>query len=469
VRYFQSDQGFGMTKSDTLHNPTDSIPNDIDMFGRKIMAGPSISLNLSEQLNLQFSGYVRRLVGEFYNEALSNVATRTDTEMVSGVPVVQTTHIRDSTRYEESYWKSVSHDGQVEAQTRLNLGEHNSVVAGVEYLANRIRFGHTVSRETGEPLWGSTRRNETIHNGAIYAQDELRVLDRLNLLPGIRADYHSLFGVVVSPKLGASLRITEWLTTRASGGRAFRAPTLSELYLPALEMQPGITLLANPDLKPEYLLAGDLGIDISLRDMLYPRVSGFYNRMDDLIIPSISSTITEYIDKEEVRITHRNVDKAWSAGIEAELEFRYRRWLRVKLSYALTESEDRETGKPLDYIPRHKGSALLRAGVPIGPLRGSGWVAVDIVGPRGYLDWQAPAKCWDVDVNWNNLEDARPHRLPLDSYTKIDLSLKLAYRGAVWAGIGVQNLTDVKYKESGGILAPGRMVWLRLGGGFPAR
>lgn len=469
TRYFQSDQGFGMTKSDTLHNPTDSIPNDIDMFGRKIMVGPSISLDISEQMKLRFSGYVRRLVGEFYNEALSNVATRTDTDMVLGVPVARTTYVRDSTRFEESYWKSISDDGQLGIQTNYRLGQHHSVVAGAEYLTNRINFGHTVSRETGEPLLGSTRRKETIHNGAVYLQDEIRLFDRLNLVPGIRSDYHSLFGGVVSPKLGASLQITDWLGARTSGGRAFRAPTLSELYLPPLELQPGIKLLPNPHLKPEYIVAGDAGVDLSIAHMLFARISGFYNRMDDLITPAISSSIVEFLDEEQVTITHRTVSEAWSAGLEAELELKYRQWLRVKLGYAFTESADEETGEPLDYIPRHKGSALLRLGLPLGPLRASGWLAVDVVGPRGYLDWQAPAELWDVAENWDHLENARPNRVSLDSYTKVDLSLKLAYRTLVWAGVGIQNLTDVEYMESGGILAPGRMIWLRLGGEFPAR
>src|SRR5207253_708018 len=52
-------------------------------------------------------------------------------------------------------------------------------------------------------------------------------------------------GLVPLPSVGAAIR-GAWWTARAHGGRSFRLPTFTELYLPESETSGG-----NPDLKPE--------------------------------------------------------------------------------------------------------------------------------------------------------------------------------------------------------------------------
>ncbi len=61
-------------------------------------------------------------------------------------------------------------------------------------------------------------------------QDEWQASSAVRLVPGLRVDAHSEFGSVLSPKLGATLAVNERTHLRASAGRAYRAPSLSELY-----------------------------------------------------------------------------------------------------------------------------------------------------------------------------------------------------------------------------------------------
>ena len=71
---------------------------------------------------------------------------------------------------------------------------------------------------------------EVFHEVSGYVQDEWDVTDDLRLVPGARFDYHSRFGSVSSPRLAMLYTMTPAARVRASAGRAFRAPSLSELF-----------------------------------------------------------------------------------------------------------------------------------------------------------------------------------------------------------------------------------------------
>ncbi|MBD3241242.1 MAG: TonB-dependent receptor, partial [Chitinivibrionales bacterium] len=231
-RLFGSDLGFGKSQN--------SLRAELRMKGRRMLAGPYLDWAVSDKLELYIGGYGRRTVAEFYNVAYDRTADVL-------VP---------------SYWKSIVDDGTVEARATVRLGETNTLTAGVDYLENQVLFGATEHRGTGEQLYPS--RDERIGNLGVYLQDEIRLWERFVALPGVRVDYHSLMGAVVSPKLACSYRFAEPLRTRVSVGRAFRAPTMVELYMPATELFSGVTMVPTPDLKPEYIVSLDGGVDVTL-------------------------------------------------------------------------------------------------------------------------------------------------------------------------------------------------------------
>ena len=84
-----------------------------------------------------------------------------------------------------------------------------------------------------------------------------------------------------NPRLSLLYRATDWLHLRAAAYRAFRAPTLAELYRQsAVE---GLTLLPNPDLSPERLNGAEVGVDLPVLDNVDVRATGFWNEVDDPI------------------------------------------------------------------------------------------------------------------------------------------------------------------------------------------
>ena len=60
------------------------------------------------------------------------------------------------------------------------------------------------------------------------AQEDWKVTDRVNLIAGLRSDYHDKYGLHVTPKLSTMYRPCEDITLRASYCMGFRTPSLKE-------------------------------------------------------------------------------------------------------------------------------------------------------------------------------------------------------------------------------------------------
>jgi len=101
---------------------------------------------------------------------------------------------------------------------------------------------------------------------------------RWNLSAGAREEVFSGGGrTVFSPQLAGSIRATNALKLRASGGYGFRIPTYTDLYYsdPAT--------LGNPNLKPESTWSGNGGADWAPTNRVTVSATGFYSRQHDTI------------------------------------------------------------------------------------------------------------------------------------------------------------------------------------------
>jgi iron complex outermembrane receptor protein len=90
----------------------------------------------------------------------------------------------------------------------------------------------------------------------------------------------------VSGSLGLTFPIADGVSLGVSTARAFRAPTVEELFSNAFHAAAGTFDFGNPDLKSET----NQGVDAVLRaekDHVTAQVSGYYNRINDYIAPTI--------------------------------------------------------------------------------------------------------------------------------------------------------------------------------------
>jgi iron complex outermembrane receptor protein len=163
---------------------------------------------------------------------------------------------------------------------------------------------------------------------AWYAQDAWRFLSRWKLVYGLRYEDWRAYGGSqtvgdvrvpyanadqqhVSPKASLSFDATDDLTLRASFGRAYRFPTVGELFQGKIN---GSTLINhNPNLQPENDLSKELTAEWTHRTGIY-RLSLFQDDVKNTIFSQTDTTTIPNVT------SFQNIDKVRSRGVETSYQ-----------------------------------------------------------------------------------------------------------------------------------------------------
>jgi outer membrane receptor protein involved in Fe transport len=216
----------------------------------------------------------------------------------------------------------------------------------------------------------------------VFAQDLYKIRSWLGLEGSLRFDFYRTYAaerlvgraddtrsadnfaprqkLAITPRLGSFVHASDSLTLRGAAYRAFRAPTLNELYRP---FQVGSVLTAaNERLDPEFLWGGELGFDWQLADALLLRSTGFWNRLEQ---PISNVTLPEPLPSGATR-QRKNLGTARIAGLESSLEWRLDRRFTAIAAYTWVDSRVTSApevptlrGKRLPQDPAHRASLLL--------------------------------------------------------------------------------------------------------------
>jgi vitamin B12 transporter len=255
----------------------------------------------------------------------------------------------------------------------------------------------------------------------IGAEDSLRITDRITATAGVRYDQHSQFGSAWSPRATIAWRSEDSLwKVRASGGSAFRAPSVGELYYP---------FSGNPDLRPERSTAWEVGAERAVAGGR-AEVSLFWNDFRDLIVYDF----TQFRDI--------NVGRARTRGIETAFQHDLGSRVVLDLGYTYLNSEDLASGEDLIRRPRHRGYLAISLR-PFGDLT---------VSPRATFVGVRRDASPTTGVHFDNA-----------SYVRYDLFAKWAV-GHFAPYARLENLTDRRYDEVAGYPASHR----RFVGGIEA-
>ncbi|HET9595411.1 MAG TPA: TonB-dependent receptor, partial [Anaeromyxobacteraceae bacterium] len=159
----------------------------------------------------------------------------------------------------------------------------------------------------------------------------------------------------LSPKVGVRIRPFDALTLRAAAYRAFRAPTLNELYRP---FQVGQVITdSNPNLGPERLQGAEVGFELTPLSAVTTRVTGFWNVLQD---PIVNVTTGQNLRQRQ------NLGEARIRGAEADVEWRVVRNLTAAVGYTFVDpivtsapGQEALVGNQLPLDPRHRATASL--------------------------------------------------------------------------------------------------------------
>ncbi len=183
---------------------------------------------------------------------------------------------------------------------------------------------------------------------ALFIQDEIIIFDNLTAYIGLRQDWWETYDGYVnqigaagypkeydpknaaafSPKAAVVYKPFDRTILKTSIGRAFRPPTVYELYRTWTSSR-GITYAGNSDLKPETNTSWDIGIEQGLWKGAKIKAAYFENYMEDLIYrKTVTATYQELI----------NAGKAESKGVEIEAEQRFGKAVRLFANFTYTDA-----------------------------------------------------------------------------------------------------------------------------------
>ncbi|HMG52838.1 MAG TPA: TonB-dependent receptor, partial [Kofleriaceae bacterium] len=162
----------------------------------------------------------------------------------------------------------------------------------------------------------------------------------------------------LDPRLGALYHITRELGVRGSAYRAFRAPTLNELYRP---FQVGTILTAaNDKLQPETLWGGELGTQIVLEGVA-AQATAFWNELSNPI-----ANVTLAQPRDGAQQQRQNLGSTRILGVELDLTWRPSEAWTVRVAHTFSDATvtDAPTqpmlvGKRLAQDPHHRTTAMI--------------------------------------------------------------------------------------------------------------
>lgn len=235
---------------------------------------------------------------------------------------------------------------QAELQYTWYVNDQHALTMGGETQQQGIDY--IINNADGSTLYVK----EDVKTNSLYGQDEINLFDDLTLVAGLRYDDHSNFGGEVNPKLSLMYNLSEATTFRASAGRAFKSPTIRQLYYDAPYRHGGYYVQSNRDLNPEIGMGYSAGLEQWLwGDRLMTSFGLFRNDVEDMVIREDTGTIFGGLPL----MSYYNVEEATTQGVELLAKVNHQD-LSLTLAYTYTDSENKETGNALTYVPGHSFS-----------------------------------------------------------------------------------------------------------------
>lgn len=331
-------------------------------------------------------------------------------------------YLFDSYKKNKDYFKSGKTDTDYHNKTQTPRVDYTGTFG-----AHTISAGFEGNLEYLKHYFMKDTSSVSMQTYALYLQEDWKVTERLNVVAGVRADYHRKYHLHVTPKL--SLMYTPWdcLTFRAGYSQGFRSPSLKELYQ---EYDMGglgwMMLYGNPNLKPEtsnqYALSAEFtkgGLNMS--------VSATHNRFKNRItLQSLNDGTSDS--------RYENAERARTTGIETIVRYRWAFGLTLTGSYAYTDDYEEVEGLNTSSVRPHTAtfSALFT--------RKFGKIGTNL-SLNG--QWACPFDRYSV-----NTEQETVTRISYDARTICSMNAGVTLPRGVSLNVGVDNLLNYRDKAA---------------------
>ena len=193
---------------------------------------------------------------------------------------------------------------------------------------------------------------------SVYAQDnwlwagERNLEGALDIVPALRIDFDSQYGVHASPKVALRYEPIETMILRVALGSGFVAPGFKELGFLFENLSVGYKVLGNDELTPESSWDLDISAEYQILPWLWASVGVYGSILNNLITtiecPKELDPAYPAACAGELALSatgpvyaYRNVGKSRVLSAEASLKSKLGRYFTVALGYAHTDARGR--------------------------------------------------------------------------------------------------------------------------------
>ena len=299
-KYTISNTAFGQTKTNTENN----------------LIGLTLNSKLSSQWRTEIGGSV-------YTTPKDIARTPTVAKPAADVGGAGNITFGDNTGWKNLDARAIYKSSESKPEHTVTLGYHYDgyeMTSKVYNATNWMDEGTTTSYKSG--FSGKTQTQ------ALYAQDVWHLAPQWSVTAGVRAEQwrafdgsrdvnnttagHNEYGdrkeTKYSPKLSVSYDVSDDWTARFSVAKAYRMPTVGELF--QTETRGSTTFFSEPNLNPEDIFSKELTLENTL-EQGYARFSFFDQEVKDMIFSQTDVSVTPNITSQQ------NIDKTRIYGIEA--------------------------------------------------------------------------------------------------------------------------------------------------------
>jgi outer membrane receptor for ferrienterochelin and colicin len=176
-----------------------------------------------------------------------------------------------------------------------------------------------------------------------FIQDEWQFADNWQLTSGVRYDHYSDFGSTTNPRLALVWATTDSITTKLLYGKAFRAPSISELHVTSNPIA-----LGDKNLKPEKIDTYELALSQQVSSSFRYTSNIYYYEIKDFISFETFDPNTPGNKRAE------NFGERTGYGFEFEADYKPSNSVRILTNYAYQKSEDNKTNTDVGEAPNHQ-------------------------------------------------------------------------------------------------------------------
>ncbi len=208
---------------------------------------------------------------------------------------------------------------------------YQSIIGNTHHV---IKMGLSNLIDNYEELWNTTPYKRTEIVPGAFAEYSYNASEKLNIVAGLRGDYHSLFGAFATPRLHIRYAPAERSVFRASVGRAQRTANIFAENMGYMASGRGFTILSNDKENPYGLdpeIAWNYGINFTQKFRLNYRDGSFSM---DYYYTDFNNQVVVDLYSDPHAVFFYNLDGRSDAhSFQAQLDYEIIRNLDLRLAY----------------------------------------------------------------------------------------------------------------------------------------